>query len=117
MCAGSLFRAGAPAFRRPRKIIARPAAPAAGNPCRRRTPNPAIRFDSGRGGGYNLASESAALALFAPHSLPPVRQPRDSAEDSGLSMLAAVYRGIDDVRPEHVPVPEIGPGEALVRIR
>lgn len=32
-------------------------------------------------------------------------------------MLAAVYRGIDDVRVEVVPVPEIRPGEVLVRIR
>ena len=31
-------------------------------------------------------------------------------------MRAAVYRGIDDVRVETVDVPEIGPGEALVRI-
>ena len=31
-------------------------------------------------------------------------------------MWAAVYRGIDDVRVETVPVPEIGPGELLVRI-
>ncbi len=33
------------------------------------------------------------------------------------TMRAAVYRGIDDVRVEDVPIPEIGPGEALVRIR
>jgi L-iditol 2-dehydrogenase len=31
-------------------------------------------------------------------------------------MRAAVYRGVDDVRIETVPVPEIGPGELLVRI-
>jgi L-iditol 2-dehydrogenase len=31
-------------------------------------------------------------------------------------MKAAVYRGIDDVRLEEVPVPEIGPGEMLVRV-
>jgi L-iditol 2-dehydrogenase len=31
-------------------------------------------------------------------------------------MLAAVYRGIDDIRLETVPVPEIGPGEILVRV-
>lgn len=31
-------------------------------------------------------------------------------------MLAAVYRGINDVRLETVPVPEIGPGEMLVRV-
>lgn len=31
-------------------------------------------------------------------------------------MQAAVYRAIDDVRPESIPVPEIGRGEVLVRI-
>jgi L-iditol 2-dehydrogenase len=31
-------------------------------------------------------------------------------------MKAAVYRGIDDVRLETLPIPEIGPGEVLVRI-
>jgi L-iditol 2-dehydrogenase len=32
------------------------------------------------------------------------------------SMKAAVYRGVNDVRLEEVPVPEIGPGETLVRV-
>ena len=32
------------------------------------------------------------------------------------TMRAAVYRSIDDVRIETVPVPEIGPGELLVKI-
>jgi len=32
------------------------------------------------------------------------------------TMTAAVYRGIDDVRLETVPVPEIGPDEILVRV-
>jgi len=31
-------------------------------------------------------------------------------------MRAVVYRGIDDVRIETIPVPEIGPGEVLVKI-
>jgi L-iditol 2-dehydrogenase len=31
-------------------------------------------------------------------------------------MRAAVYRGIDDVRVETVPVPEIGAGEVLIRV-
>src|SRR5258708_3717994 len=31
-------------------------------------------------------------------------------------MRAAVYRGIDDVRVETIPVPEIGPGEVLIKI-
>jgi L-iditol 2-dehydrogenase len=32
------------------------------------------------------------------------------------TMLAAVYRGVNDVRLETVPVPRIGPGEILVRV-
>jgi len=32
------------------------------------------------------------------------------------TMLAAVYRGVNDVRMETVPVPQIGPGELLVRV-
>ncbi len=32
------------------------------------------------------------------------------------TMRAAVYRGVDDVRVETIPVPEIGPGEVLVKI-
>jgi L-iditol 2-dehydrogenase len=33
-----------------------------------------------------------------------------------LTMTAAVYRGVNDVRLETVPVPGIGPGEILVRV-
>jgi L-iditol 2-dehydrogenase len=33
-----------------------------------------------------------------------------------VSMRAAVYRGQNDVRLETVPVPEIGPGEILIRV-
>ena len=32
------------------------------------------------------------------------------------TMKAAVYRGVNDVRVETVPVPDIGPGEMLVRV-
>jgi L-iditol 2-dehydrogenase len=32
------------------------------------------------------------------------------------TMLAAVYRGVNNVRLETVPVPEIGPGEILIRV-
>src|SRR5580693_6597450 len=32
------------------------------------------------------------------------------------TMLAAVYRGVNDVRLETVPVPAIGPGELLLRV-
>ncbi|MGC1452242.1 MAG: zinc-dependent dehydrogenase [Candidatus Sulfotelmatobacter sp.] len=38
-----------------------------------------------------------------PHSIP-------------ATMLAAVYRGVNDVRLETVPVPKISPGEMLVRV-
>ena len=38
-----------------------------------------------------------------PHSIP-------------ATMQAAVYRGVNDVRVETVPVPRIGPGEMLVRV-
>src|SRR6202158_761312 len=39
-------------------------------------------------------------------------------EGRGLpsTMRAAVYHGVNDVRLEEVPVPEIGPGEILVRV-
>jgi L-iditol 2-dehydrogenase len=33
------------------------------------------------------------------------------------TMRAAVYHGANDVRVEQIPIPSIGPGEALVRIR
>ena len=36
--------------------------------------------------------------------------------DVPATMRAAVYRGVNDVRVESVPVPAIGPGEVLVRI-
>ena len=36
--------------------------------------------------------------------------------DVPSTMRAAVYHGINDVRVETVPVPEIGPGELLIRI-
>jgi L-iditol 2-dehydrogenase len=37
--------------------------------------------------------------------------------DVPATMRAAVYRGVDDVRVETVPVPQIGSSEVLVRIR
>jgi L-iditol 2-dehydrogenase len=39
-----------------------------------------------------------------------------NARSIPATMLAAVYRGVDDVRLETVPVPKIGPGEMLVRV-
>ena len=40
----------------------------------------------------------------------------NSSNSIPATMLAAVYRGINDVRLETVPVPEIGPGEILLRV-
>jgi L-iditol 2-dehydrogenase len=40
----------------------------------------------------------------------------DQTHSIPTTMLAAVYRGIDDVRLETVPVPQIGAGELLVRV-
>ncbi len=40
----------------------------------------------------------------------------DPVETIPATMRAAVYRGINNVRVETIPVPEIGPGEVLVKI-
>ncbi|MHB8215462.1 MAG: zinc-dependent dehydrogenase [Candidatus Sulfotelmatobacter sp.] len=40
----------------------------------------------------------------------------DRRQSIPATMLAAVYRGINDVRLETVPVPAIGPGELLLRV-
>ena len=40
----------------------------------------------------------------------------DRAQSIPATMLAAVYRGVNDVRLESVPVPKIGPGEILLRV-
>jgi L-iditol 2-dehydrogenase len=40
----------------------------------------------------------------------------DAQEKIPATMRAAVYRGVNDVRVETVPVPEIGPGEVLIRV-
>jgi L-iditol 2-dehydrogenase len=42
--------------------------------------------------------------------------PKQAAEKIPSSMLAAVYRGVNDVRLETVAVPEIGPGEILLKV-
>ncbi|HEY3972465.1 MAG TPA: zinc-dependent dehydrogenase [Candidatus Sulfotelmatobacter sp.] len=39
-----------------------------------------------------------------------------SPQSIPATMQAAVYRGVNDVRLESVPVPEIGPGEILLRV-
>jgi L-iditol 2-dehydrogenase len=40
----------------------------------------------------------------------------DQTQAIPATMLAAVYRGVNDVRMETVPVPQIGAGELLVRV-
>lgn len=40
----------------------------------------------------------------------------DRSQSIPTTMLAAVYRGVNDVRLETVPVPAIGPGELLLRV-
>jgi L-iditol 2-dehydrogenase len=40
----------------------------------------------------------------------------DQMQSIPATMLAAVYRGVNDVRMETVPVPQIGAGELLVRV-
>src|SRR5579862_3935637 len=42
--------------------------------------------------------------------------PAPAGERIPATMQAAVYRAVDDVRVETVPVPEIGPGEVLIRV-
>src|SRR5665213_2095503 len=46
----------------------------------------------------------------------PVKPDNGMAMNVPATMQAAVYRGVNDVRVETVPVPAIGPGEVLVRI-
>src|ERR1700761_378775 len=60
-----------------------------------------------------------ALSEHAPAH--PATAPAASVTDRPASALpatmqAAVYRGIDDLRVETVPVPEIGAGEVLIRV-
>jgi L-iditol 2-dehydrogenase len=43
-------------------------------------------------------------------------RPQGSFSAIPATMQAAVYRGVDDVRLENVPVPKIGAGELLVRV-
>ncbi len=50
------------------------------------------------------------MAVVSQSALAPSRPATPS------TMHAAVYRGVDDVRVERVPVPEVGAGEILVRV-
>lgn len=45
-----------------------------------------------------------------------VEEKRDKQRTLPATMRAAVYRGVNDVRVETVPVPEIGAGEVLIRV-
>jgi len=60
-------------------------------------PPPATKFES---------HMAIAQQLTSKQSLRPIP----------TTMLAAVYRGVKDVRVETVPVPQIGPGEILIRV-
>ena len=40
----------------------------------------------------------------------------DTQQTIPVTMRAAVYRGVNDVRMETVPVPKIGPGELLLQV-
>src|ERR1700758_4083865 len=42
--------------------------------------------------------------------------PAPASEAISATMQAAIYRGVNDIRIETVPVPEIGPGEVLIRV-
>src|ERR1044071_3983415 len=65
----------------------------------------------------------AAAAFFSPREtvtkmhIASKIEPHMASRGLPRSMKAAVYRGKDDVCLETVPVPEIGPGELLVRVR
>jgi L-iditol 2-dehydrogenase len=50
------------------------------------------------------------MAIAGPYAVEAVPQ------SVPTTMLAAVYRGVNEVRLETVPVPKIGPGEILVRV-
>ncbi len=51
----------------------------------------------------HVATQSARRSFGVPEAIP-------------ATMTAAVYRGVNDVRMETVPVPKIGPGELLIRV-
>ena len=58
-------------------------------------------------------NEVASKGIMATHLSHPSFRLDDKIPDT---MRAVVYRGIDDMRIESVPVPEIGPGELLIKI-
>src|SRR5690242_8713025 len=58
------------------------------------------------------------ITIRCSHSMATLTQAAAQSRQSAIprSMTAAVYRGANDVRVETVPVPEIGPGEVLIRV-
>ncbi len=56
--------------------------------------------------------------IIKTHFMETSEQPvvEDPPRSIPATMLAAVYRGVNDIRLETVPVPQIGPGEILVRV-
>jgi L-iditol 2-dehydrogenase len=56
------------------------------------------------------------MAIAPPSTVSVERTVVDESRRIPSTMRAAVYRGVSDVRLEEVPVPEIGPGEMLVRV-
>src|SRR5690242_5010391 len=56
------------------------------------------------------------MGVAVPMSTAAEIRPEANAEAIPATMSAAVYRGVDDVRIETVPVPKISAGELLVRI-
>jgi L-iditol 2-dehydrogenase len=57
-----------------------------------------------------IASSKTPMAIAGPSIL------ERETQSIPNTMLAAVYRGVNDVRLETVPVPAIGPGELLLRV-
>src|SRR6266496_2682964 len=62
------------------------------------------------------AGEGARPTLHFQMAIAQEQTSNQVAEKIPSTMLAAVYRGVNDVRLETVPVPEIGSGELLVRV-
>jgi L-iditol 2-dehydrogenase len=67
---------------------------------------------------YPAKKERAGTLDHPTHFMAPSTQSAVETRSHSIpaTMLAAVYRGVNDVRLETVPVPEIGPGEMLVRV-
>jgi len=65
-------------------------------------------------------SRNQAYRLFLDKSKTMAVAKQFAIKEMGLpipsTMQAAVYRGVNDVRIETVPVPQIGPGELLIRV-